>query len=335
MLFELKDLTRIYGDRTVLDIPGLILEKGIIYAMLGPNGSGKTSLLEILALLAPPTTGQIRYENKWVNFSGNHLTLLRREIVMVRQDPVLFTTTVYKNLEFGLKIRGVLRKERDPVISECLDLVKMRDFADAGAHTLSGGETQRIAIAQALTCSPRVIFFDEPTSSVDAESQIDIENIIRGINEQKRISIIFTTHDLMQASRLSRRVISLQEGRIVPQRFQNIFNGRITTDGDGRRSCQVYDKIGFLVNTEKRGGVKLSIDPRKIVIFPNDVQGTPKNVFDGRLIQMTYEHDEVRAIVDIGVPLNILMPKKKVADGYLCVGDNVKISCPSEANEVM
>lgn len=335
MLFELKDLTRIYGDRTVLDIPGLILEKGIIYAMLGPNGSGKTSLLEILALLVPPTTGQIRYENKWVNFSGNHLTLLRREIVMVRQDPVLFTTTVYKNLEFGLKIRGVSRKERDPVISECLDLVKMQDFADAGAHTLSGGETQRIAIAQALVCSPRVIFFDEPTSSVDAESQIDIENIIRGINEQKGISIIFTTHNLMQASRLSRRVISLQEGRIVPQRFQNIFNGRITTDGDGRRSCLVHDKIGFLVKTEKRGGVKLSIDPRKIVIFPNDVQGTPKNVFDGRLIQMTYEHDEVRAIVDIGIPLNILMSKKKVADGYLCVGDNVKISCPSEANEVL
>ena len=143
MLFEIKDLKKAYGERTVLDIPDLHFEEGIIYALLGPNGSGKTTLLEILSLLMPPTAGRIRYRNKEVDFTGNNLAALRREIVMVQQNPVLFTTTVYKNLEFGLQIRGISKTERARIIEESLDLVGMRQFIGAEAHRLSGGETQR------------------------------------------------------------------------------------------------------------------------------------------------------------------------------------------------
>ena len=335
MPFKVKDLKKIYGERTVLDIPELILEKGIIFSLQGPNGSGKTTLLEIFALLVPPTTGEIIYGNRRIDFSGDNLTSLRREIVMVQQDPVLFTTTVYKNLEFGLKIRGVSKRERATIIKESLDLVKMEDFIDAEAHRLSGGETQRVAIAQALVCSPRVILFDEPTSSVDAESQIAIENIIREINIQKEISIIFTTHDLTQASRLSHRVITLFEGRIVPHRFQNIFNGRITIDRDGNSSCLIQDKINIVVETEKRGDVKLSIDPKKIIVFRDRDLVPEENIFVGRLIQMTYEDDRVRAIADIGVPLNILLSRREVTDRHLCVGDDLRISCPRDSIEIL
>ena len=137
MLFEIEDLTKVYGDRTVLDIPELYFEKGIIYALLGPNGSGKTTLLEILSLLMPPTTGRIRYNNLDVDFTGNNLAALRREIVMVQQNPVLFTTTVHKNLEFGLQVRGIPKKEREGIIKESLDLVGMQQFVDAEAHKLS------------------------------------------------------------------------------------------------------------------------------------------------------------------------------------------------------
>ena len=100
MLFEIRNLTKVYGRRTVLDIKELDFERGLIYALLGPNGSGKTTLLEILSLLNPPTTGTIRYNHRTVDSSENNLTTFRREIVMVQQNPVLFTTTVYKNLEF-------------------------------------------------------------------------------------------------------------------------------------------------------------------------------------------------------------------------------------------
>jgi len=335
MLYEINHLKKVYGERTVLDIPELVLEKGIIYSLQGPNGSGKTSLLEILALLVPPTNGELNYENTRIDFVGNNLTSLRREIVMVQQDPVLFTTTVHKNLEFGLRVRGVPRRERGKIIRESLDLVKMHDFVDAEAHNLSGGETQRVAIAQALVCSPKVMLFDEPTSSVDVESQIDIESIIKEINSQKKISIIFTTHNLTQASRLSSSVISLFEGRLTSQRSQNIFNGRIVLDGQGDRSCLIQDKIKLPVRTEKAGDVKLSIDPAKVMIFPDGEPVSGENIFVGRLVQMTYEHNGVRAIADIGVPLNILLSRKEVRDNRLCVGDELRISFPCDAAEVL
>ena len=105
MLFRIKNLTKVYGGRKVLDIPELSLEKGKVYGLLGPNGSGKTTLLEILSFLLPPTTGNIVYDSRKVVFSENFLKRLRTEVIMVEQQPILFTTSVYNNVEFGLKVR--------------------------------------------------------------------------------------------------------------------------------------------------------------------------------------------------------------------------------------
>ncbi len=334
MLFEIRDLKKVYRDRTVLDIAKLNFEKGIIYSLLGPNGSGKTTLLEILSLLIPPTTGKIKYNDKNIDFTGNNLTTIRREIVMVQQNPVLFTTTVNKNLEFGLKVRGVSKSRRENIIKESLDLVGMRDFMNAEAHKLSGGETQRVAIARALVCSPKVMFFDEPTTNVDVENKIAIERIFKDINAQKTISVIFTTHDLFQASKLSRNVISLWGGRIAPSISENIFNGNIMKDKDGSKYCLVQGKIRFMIETEKIGNVRLSIDPTKVKISPDQNICSEKNINKGRLIQLTAEHDQVRAVADIGIPLNILLPKKELRKKRLFVGDEVIIFCPVEAIQI-
>ena len=335
MLFEIRDLTKVYEDRTVLDIPELDFEKGIIYALLGPNGSGKTTLLEILSLISPPTTGSIRYNRTNIDFAGNRLTTHRREIVMVQQNPVLFTTTVYKNLEFGLKIRGIQKGEREKIIDKSLDLVGMRGFMDAEADKLSGGETQRVAIAQALACSPKVMFFDEPTSNVDIENQIAIERILIDINTQEEISVIFTTHNLIQASKLSRRVISLLEGRVAPSIFENIFNGKMIMDEDGDQSCLIQERVKFIINTEKTGNVRLSIDPSKIKILTDQEVRSEKNFYKGRLIQLTDEQNLVRAVVDIGVPLNILLPKDEFRGKPLYIGDMVGVFCPKDSFQIL
>jgi len=335
MLFEIRDLIKVYGERTVLDVPELDFEKGIIYSLLGPNGTGKTTLLEILSLLSPPTTGSIRYNRMDIDFTGNDLTSLRREIVMVPQNPVLFTTTVYNNLEFGLKIRRISKRDREKIVEESLDLVGMREFMAAEAHKLSGGETQRVAIAQALACSPRVIFFDEPTANVDIENQIAIERIMTEINSQKNISVIFTTHNLVQASKLSRRVISLFEGRIASSIFENIFSGKILRDKDGQTSCVIQDKIRLLTETEETGNVRLSLDPQKVKIWTDRDTRPQINIFKGRLIQLTDEHDLVRAMADIGIPLNILLPKDDVREKPLFVGDEVEIFCPIECIRII
>lgn len=334
MLFSIKNLTKVYGKRTVLNLPDLAFEKGFIYALQGPNGSGKTTLLEILSLLTPPSTGTIIYNNKTINFANSDLTPLRREIVMVQQHPVLFTTTVYKNLEFGLKIRGISKMERQRIVEESLDLVGMQGFSNALAHKLSGGETQRVAIARALACSPRVMFFDEPTSNVDVENQIVIERIMQDINVQKEISVIFTTHNLTQASRLSHDVISLFDGRQVHTTYENIFAGRILEDQDGRRLCLIRDKIRLSLQTEKAGPVKLTIDPLKVKLLAPQETEKKENIFDGRLTELAEDQELVRAVVNVGIPIYVLLPRDTLKEKALTVGDAVKVLCPPEAIHV-
>jgi tungstate transport system ATP-binding protein len=330
-LFEVKRLTKVYQGRTVLDLSDLVLEKERIYALQGPNGSGKTTLLEILGLLIPPTTGKLFYQGKEIDFSGRELTSLRRQIVVVHQNPVLFTTTVYKNLEFGLKVRGVPKLSRDKVIVDSLDLVGMRDFLRGEAHKLSGGETQRVAIARALACSPGVLLFDEPTSSVDVENRIIIERIIRDINSEKKITVVFTSHDLNQASRLSHEVIPLFEGRKVPSLYENIFASTILLGRGGETRCLIRDGLTLLAKTSTTGKVKISIDPLKVRVQTNGHHHGDSNILKGKLVQLSDEESLVRAAVDVGVPLNILLPKETFKAEPLIIGEEVTILIPQEA----
>ncbi len=193
----------------MLDLPELSFEKGKIYGLMGPNGSGKTTLLHILGFLDAPTSGDVFYQDQPVSFTEKSLHALRREVVLVDQHPILFTTSVYKNVEFGLKIRKVPKSERQKIIEECLDRVGMREFIHADAPHLSGGETQRVAIARALACSPKVMLFDEPTASVDVTHQAVIENIILDLRHDRGVDCIFSTHDRFQASKLADEIISL------------------------------------------------------------------------------------------------------------------------------
>ncbi|MBW1721184.1 MAG: ATP-binding cassette domain-containing protein [Deltaproteobacteria bacterium] len=333
-LFEIRELTKTYGDRTVLDLPRLDFEKGFVYALLGPNGSGKTTLLEILCLLSRPTTGHIRYLGKALDFRGNRLFSLRREIIMVHQNPVLFSTTVRKNLEFGLKIRGISRKERSIRIGEALEIVGLRDCERAQGRHLSGGETQRVAIARALVCYPKVLLLDEPTSNMDMESQAAVERIIRDINEQKGISVIFTTHDMVQASRLSQKVLSLFEGKKVPAPFENIFSGRIDGSGKGPKSCLVHDRVRLSLGSGKPGPVRLCIDPLRVQLSTGDRPFHGENSFKGKVIQVTDEKEFVRVILDIGIPLHVRVPKENLGRS-LWIGDEALVHIPPEALQLL
>jgi len=332
MLFELTNIKQIFDGRTVLDVPELTFEKGLVYALLGPNGSGKTTLLEILALLTRPTSGEIRYNDQPVRFgNGSDVTALRREIVMVHQNPVLFTSSVYRNVEFGPGVRGLSKNGRERIIEESLDLVGMRGFRNAEAHKLSGGETHRVAIARALACSPKVLFFDEPTANVDVESQIAIERIITDVNTQKGISIVLTTHDHIQATRLCQRVISLFDGRVVPSTFENIFSGRIITGADETKFFLIQDDIPLPVETEKKGPVRLSINPLKIRLRKDRGAHIAGDLFKGRLIQLTAEQGHIRAVVDIGVPLNVFLTADTLTNLALIVGEELEVRVPKDS----
>ncbi len=214
-LYQLSDITRVYKERTVLEIPFLEIDRGKIYALMGANGAGKTTLLNILGFLDPPDSGRIQFHSNPVQFTGPALQSLRKQVVIVDQHPILFTTTVYKNLDFGLKVRKIPKNDRIRRITESLEMVGMQDFAQAPAHRLSGGETQRVALARALALWPDVLLCDEPTANVDEKNQDIILRILRETNTLKGISIIFTSHDRAQALSLAHEVLLLDHGRII------------------------------------------------------------------------------------------------------------------------
>ncbi|MBF0547208.1 MAG: ATP-binding cassette domain-containing protein [Candidatus Riflebacteria bacterium] len=214
MLFKIENLKKIYNKNVVLNVPELLLEEGKIYGLLGANGSGKTTLLNILAFLEKPSFGKVFYRDQAVVFSESNLQPLRREVILVDQQPILFSTTVYKNVEFGLKIRKIPKPKRDQIVRESLEKVAMASFANAEGNRLSTGETQRVAIARAIACSPQVLLLDEPTASVDMENQLMIEEIIKNLHQEMKLSVILTTHDKDQISKLVSEAIFLEKGSI-------------------------------------------------------------------------------------------------------------------------
>lgn len=226
-LYVLEQLVFRHGTRTVLDIDRLELAAGCIHALIGHNGAGKTSLLMLLAFLTPPSHGRILYQGRMVEASERDRRRLRQDVVLVPQHPVMFTATVASNIEFGLKLRGVGRSVRASKVDEVLEMVGLRQYRNAAAHELSGGETQRVALARALALTPKVLLCDEPTSSVDMENQRTICTLLRRINVEQGSTVIFTSHDQMQARALGDEYVILENGRYLGRDVDAYYAGAV------------------------------------------------------------------------------------------------------------
>jgi len=231
-----------------------------------------------------------------------------------------------------LTIRRIDKARREQIVEELLDLVGMVAFRHAKAHRLSGGETQRVAIAQALACFPEVILLDEPTANVDVENQVTIERIVREINEAKGISVVFTTHDMVQASRVADDTVFLFEGKAARSIYENIFSGSIERDERGRTYSVLHKKLTLRVQTQKSGRARISIDPSRVKVRPS--RSSEDNTFKGRLVQVTDEQGRVRLLVDVGIPLSVLIRKDVFRGLHLEMGGDAWLTCPVESIEV-
>jgi len=329
MLYLLSQLTKIYESRTVLDIPELEIEEKGIYAMLGPNGAGKTTLINILGFLEPPTSGYLQYCSMPVRYSESELQKLRREVVVVDQHPILFTTTVYKNLEFGLKVRGIRKSKCQRIIEEALELVGMQQYIQAPAHRLSGGETQRVALARALAVSPKVFLCDEPTSSVDIENQHAIIRILKQINQVKKITVLFTTHDRSQAAALAKQTLVLDHGRIIPTQRENIFSADLIATGQNQYKCIIQENITLPISQAhvagRCGKVRVFIDPDKIEFVRVGEGNFDSNSMQGKVIQVSAENGKIRVVVDSGVWITLFMSQNLYNQTRPLIGEQVNI----------
>ena len=176
--------------------------------IMGANGTGKSLLLRLLHGLIRPTAGEVLWQGRPLDREG------RSGQAMVFQRPVMLRRSALANLRFALAVRGVGGAERAAREAEAIERARLADLASRPARVLSGGEQQRLAVARALACVPRVLFLDEPTASLDPASTHAIEQQIREAHESG-VTVVLVTHDIGQARRLGDDLIFLHAGRIV------------------------------------------------------------------------------------------------------------------------
>jgi putative ABC transport system ATP-binding protein len=200
-------------------VPGRVLvvdasfevQRGETLAIVGPSGSGKSSLLRLLNRLDEPTDGTVYLDG--TDYRQIAPRELRRRVGMVTQRPYLFSGTVAENLRFGPQQRGEV--VTDTRVEELLAAVGLASYSERGIANLSGGEAQRVSFARTLANEPEVLLLDEPTSSLDEDTKGEVEALMRRITRERALTSVLVTHDRAQAARLAQRALLLEAGRIV------------------------------------------------------------------------------------------------------------------------
>ncbi|MFZ5647075.1 MAG: ATP-binding cassette domain-containing protein [Bacillota bacterium] len=230
LVIEALDVKLIRGKKEILSVNGLELHKGEFLSVVGPNGAGKSTLLLVLALLVPPSSGQIRFMGEVV--TGKNSLSFRRRMAVVFQEPLLLNTTVFNNVAQGLKFRGVPRKEASRRVVYWLDRLGIAHLSDRGARNLSGGEAKRVSLARALALQPEVLFLDEPFTALDFPTRSELVNDLGDIIRESGITTFFVTHDYFEIpgiTWLRGNTAVVSEGSIVYRgRTKDFFDGDLS-----------------------------------------------------------------------------------------------------------
>lgn len=335
MLYELKNIVRTFKGKNVLDISSLEIERGKIYTLIGPNGAGKTTLLNLLAFLDEPSAGELYFDAQRVVYGARQILPLRRRVVLVDQYPILFTGPVWKNVEYGLKVRGVKAAERNEKVLEMLDLVGMSRFIDADAHKLSGGETKRVALARALAIEPEVLLCDEPGANVDKENQQIILSIIKKINSISATSVIFSTHYLSQGRLLADKTLMLEHGSLSDVLNENFVRAEVVERKGDLAKCRVADKVELAVPATQLGGeiteFKLRIDPEKVVLLLENDHKDRVNTIPGTVVRINQDKERIRMGVDVGFKLQFFISMQEYLQAPPIIGQKVFVELPLSA----
>jgi tungstate transport system ATP-binding protein len=211
-LLMVQGLGKDYDGSEVLKDVSLSVDRGEVLGLVGPTGAGKTTLLRLINLLERPTAGSITFGGlKLTECSDAEKVAIRRRMAMVFQKPVMFSYSVYYNVSYGLKIRGIKDKcEVEAVLKE----VGLGSYAHREATTLSGGEAQRVALARAIITKPELLLLDEPTANLDPKMAKIIGDLILR-QADGGAAVILATHDMGLCLRLSDRTVVLVNGRLL------------------------------------------------------------------------------------------------------------------------
>ncbi|GAB2175741.1 ABC transporter ATP-binding protein [Dongia sp. agr-C8] len=209
---ELSNVTRRFGNAVVaVDDIDLDVPKGAFVTLLGPSGCGKTTTLRMIAGLETPDAGEVRINGRRMNEVAIH----KRNLGIVFQNYALFPhKSIFANVAFGLKYRGVARDEIERRVKQALDIVRLPGVEERFPSQLSGGQQQRIALARALVIEPDVLLLDEPLSALDANLREEMRVELKNIQRRVGVATVFVTHDQGEALAMSDVVVVMNKGKI-------------------------------------------------------------------------------------------------------------------------
>lgn len=217
-MIKIINLTKKYGNLTVLDNVSFDIPEGQIIAVIGPSGCGKSTLLRLILRLEDPTSGKIIINNKDISsLNEGALATLRQKIGMVFQSSALFDSmTVGENVAFGLR-EHQKHNEREIVkaVAQKLEMVGLAGKENLMPSELSGGMQKRVSIARALAFEPEIILYDEPTTGLDPITSTNIENLIVKLGKELKVTSIIVTHQLSTIFRTADRIVMFEKGKIL------------------------------------------------------------------------------------------------------------------------
>ncbi|MHA1267020.1 MAG: tungstate ABC transporter ATP-binding protein WtpC [Candidatus Helarchaeota archaeon] len=338
--FQLKNIT-------------LEIKEGEFFVILGPSGAGKTLLLEVIAGIHYPDSGNIF-------FKGEDITWVppeKRKVGFVFQDYALFPhMRIWQNIEFGLKMLKLSRQAKVERVEKMMKLMGILPLAKRYPDTLSGGEQQRIALARALILEPRLFLLDEPLSALDYNTRYQLREEISRIQRKLNITTIYVTHDRMEAITLADRLAIMNDGEIVqigtpneifrsPKNefvaqftgFENIIEGYSRYDPNSKLSRVDCGEFEIQVPTSKEGRVKTCIRPEDVAISLQPPKSSVRNVIEGRVVSLRDQGAVMKVKVRIGQETEIaaLITHQSFIDLKLRINSVVYVGFKATAIQVL
>ena len=243
---EIADLRKRFGTIEVLKGIDITLEKGGFLVLVGPSGCGKSTLLNTIAGLESISSGEIRIDGDRIN----DLHPSKRDIAMVFQSYALYPNmSVTENIAFGMEMRGVPKPEREKAVAAVAKTLQIEHLLTRRPSQLSGGQRQRVAMGRALVRQPQIFLFDEPLSNLDAKLRVDMRIEIKRLHQQTGTTIVYVTHDQIEAMTLATKIAVLKDGELQqvgsPHEIYNTPNNLFVADFMGSPAMNLLEgKVG-------------------------------------------------------------------------------------------
>ncbi len=345
---KLENITKVFGTLVAVDRVNLEVKEGEFVCLLGPSGCGKTTILRMITGFETPTEGKVTYDGKVIN----NLMPQQRDFGIIFQSYALFPNmNVHENIAFGLKMRKVPKNAMRERVKEMLDLVGLYGWRENYPAQLSGGQQQRVALARALAPNPSVLLLDEPLSALDAKIRVRLRAVIKRLQQELGITMIYVTHDQEEALAIADRVVVMELGKIkqegTPLEIYKFPKSSFVADfvgtsnffqGKRQRDKVHYKDWEFLVpgaETMPAEDIYLAIRPEKIEVMrpgqmPEEVERS--NLAHGRIEVITFLGAVVRLVISMdGEEIICDVVEKDFELKNLNRGDAVDLYFPPEA----